>query len=143
MRTIYLLPLLLVAACSSNPNWVNGPSHVQGVSGQDTEVVAQSVADFVKMKIRPDDGPITIDLAPNDTTLGPKISSDLTAAGYILSDKGKHELRYDIQPFEDGILTLAFIDQDAVVGTRPFKPDHQGHLQPTGPYAIRELSADQ
>src|SRR3978361_1176334 len=103
MRNITVFSaLLLLCACETG----SYASYVGPLDPKLAPQVAADMAAFVTTRIKPTDGPIQLEQPSADQSVGPILSDDLRASGFIVvQTAGKHRIRYAASTFRGDIMT--------------------------------------
>ena len=135
---IAALMSLSLAGCVGGPI---SQSYVGGLAGGDGVGVADAMMGFITARLHPADGSIYISAPGDDVVVSSLLAKTLARSGYrvALNDAGaQHQLRYDVQPFDEDILMHATLDD--VDATQILQHDATGRLVPAGPLLAREFT---
>ena len=131
-----LLAALLLVGCASD----YGPdaSCVDGVTAADTGAVAASIETLVRQEVKPGSGMIAVAGTSDEDAIGTQIKADLAQQGYRIAtqdEAARHRLGYVITPVGPQVLVRVFLDK--FDGAQLYTRDAAGHLEATGPLAVR------
>ena len=92
----------------------------------------------MRRTVRPDSGSIAVATPSGDGVISPQLRADLARQGYQVAapdDEARHRLGYLIMPVANQMLMRVFLDR--LDGAQLYTRDASGHLQPSGPLAVR------
>ncbi len=128
--------LLLLAGCTAD--YGTDASYENGLQPGDSSVLVGPVESLVRRTVRPDTGSIAIATPSVDGVISPQLRADLAQQGYHVAapdDEAKHRLGYLVMPVANQMLIRVFLDH--LDGAQLYTRDAAGHLQPSGPLAVR------
>jgi hypothetical protein len=137
MRSLILAAVCGLSACASG----GFKSYVTPMSSEATSRAAYDIAAFVGQQIQPSAGPIAVLQARDDTTLWPKLTDDLRAAGYTVEDvRAKHHLRFAVSTLPDGTILRATLDHTSMA--QLYHSVGADQIEPSGPATILSTEAE-
>ena len=114
-------------------------SYEAGLQPGDADALLAPIERLVRQTVKPGSGTIAVATpSGGGSAISPQLRTDLTQQGYQVAapeDEAKHRLGYMITPVADQMLMRVFLDQ--LDGAQLYARDASGHLQPSGPLAIR------
>ncbi len=128
--------LLLLAGCTAD--YGTDASYENGLRPGDSSVLVEPIESLVRRTVRPDNGSIAVATPSGDGVISPQLRADLARQGYHVAapdDEAKHRLGYLIMPVANQMLMRVFLDH--LDGAQLYTRDASGHLQPSGPLAVR------
>ena len=139
MRVLCTLGLLAaLGACATTGMQA---SYVAPLSSDnDEDAVASDIAAFVADQMPAGTAKVVVYPAPGNDTLVPKLLPALQAQGLVI-EAGKnasapdvHQLRYQVDPLEQG--ELVRIELDRSTAAQLLTRDSAGSLEPSGPFTL-------
>jgi hypothetical protein len=128
--------MTLLVSCA--PDYGPTQSYVQGVNPDDRVALVTPIEALVRQSIKTNAGAIAIATPWNDGLISPQLRADLKSQGYLIAAPNQtaaHRLGYMILPLDTHFLLRVFLDNED--GAQLYQRDAAGHLQPTGPLAVR------
>jgi hypothetical protein len=143
MRAVPAFGLLLtLGACATDG--IHG-SYVALSSDSDASVVAGDIAAFAADQMPAGTARIAVYPAGPDDTLAPKLLAALQAQG-LVTEAGKnatapsvHQLRYQVEPLDQG--ELVRLELDGRTAAQLLIRGSAGSLEPSGPFTVREFAS--
>jgi hypothetical protein len=137
MRGIALAMICGLSACAA-PGF---KPYVTRLSPEASSQAAYDIAAFVGQQIKPSAGSIAVLQAPDDT-VWPKLTADLRAEGYTISDDAqvKHHLRFAVSNLPDGTVLRATLDMTSMA--QLYHARGADEIEPSGPATILSTEAE-
>ena len=131
------MSIVLLAGCAGE--YGTDTSYEAGLQPGDANALVAPIERLVQQTVKPGHGAIAVATpSGGGSAISPQLRADLTQQGYQIAapdDAARHRLGYMITPVADQMLMRVFLDQ--LDGAQLYARDASGHLQPSGPLAIR------